>query len=107
MDLRTEILTKLPVRKKVTPSGWLTINCPMCTSQGQSRNDTKSRGGFAFKDGLSYHCFNCNYKASYQTGRLLNKKMRMLLIKLFMVNMIVMIIVLFLIMFIIMFIIMY
>ena len=79
MDLRTEILTKLPVRKKVTPSGWLTINCPMCTSQGQSRNDTKSRGGFVFKDGLSYHCFNCNYKASYQTGRLLNKKMRMLL----------------------------
>ena len=30
-------------------------------------------------DGVSYHCFNCGFKASYQIGRHLSRKMRQLL----------------------------
>jgi hypothetical protein len=53
----------------------------MCTLNGQSRADTKRRGGIMYNpDGaVSYHCFNCQYKTSWQPGRTLSFKMRKLL----------------------------
>ena len=40
----------------------------------------RSRGGLITNpDGVSYHCFNCGYKASWQQGRNLSVKMRKLL----------------------------
>ena len=59
MELQNTIITHMPGKRKKTPSGWTTINCPMCTTNGQSRPDTRSRGGFRFIDGMVYHCFNC------------------------------------------------
>lgn len=43
--------------------------------------DTRGRGGMVFNadGGTSYHCFNCNFKASYQPGRHLTYKFRKLL----------------------------
>jgi len=70
----------LPARKKITPSGWTSFNAPCCHHNGESA-DTRGRGGLtANPDGsVSYHCFNCNFKASYQPGRHLTFKFRKLL----------------------------
>jgi len=74
-------MTAISGSVKKTPSGWNTINCPMCTKQGHVRPDTRHRGGFKFSDVVSYHCFNCNYKASFTPGRLLGRKMQSLLLE--------------------------
>ena len=70
----------LPTKKKTTPSGWTSFNAPCCIHNGESA-DTRGRGGLtANPDGsVSFHCFNCNFKASYQPGRHLTFKFRKLL----------------------------
>ena len=70
----------LPAKRKTTPSGWTSFNAPCCHHNGESV-DTRGRGGLtANPDGsVSYHCFNCNFKASYQPGRHLTFKFRKLL----------------------------
>ena len=70
----------LPAKKKTTPSGWTSFNAPCCHHNGETA-DTRGRGGLtANPDGsVSYHCFNCNFKASYQPGRHLTFKFRKLL----------------------------
>lgn len=70
----------LPAKRKTTPSGWTSFNAPCCHHNGESA-DTRGRGGLtANADGsVSYHCFNCNFKASYQPGRHLTFKFRKLL----------------------------
>ena len=70
----------LPAKKKTTPSGWTSFNAPCCIHNGESP-DTRGRGGLtANADGsVSFHCFNCNFKASYQPGRHLTFKFRKLL----------------------------
>jgi DNA primase len=70
----------LPTKKKTTPSGWISFNAPCCHHNGESA-DTRGRGGLtANPDGsVSFHCFNCNFKASYQPGRHLTFKFRKLL----------------------------
>ena len=80
MNLQSVIVTAISGKMKKTPSGWHTVNCPMCTTRGHARNDTRHRGGFKFSDIASYHCFNCGYKASFTPGRLLGKRMQDLLI---------------------------
>lgn len=70
----------LPSKRKTSPSGWVSFNAVCCPHNGESA-DTRSRGGIApSSDGsVSYHCFNCGFKASYQPGRHLNYKFRKLL----------------------------
>jgi hypothetical protein len=70
----------LPAKKKTTPSGWTSFNAPCCPHNGETA-DTRGRGGLtANPDGsVSFHCFNCNFKASYQPGRHLTFKFRKLL----------------------------
>jgi hypothetical protein len=64
---------------KVTPSGWRSFNAPCCHHNGHS-SDTKKRGGIIEQgDSVSYHCFNCGFKASWQPGRPLSQKLRKLL----------------------------
>jgi hypothetical protein len=74
------IKSLLPAKRKTTPSGWISFNAPCCPHNGQSA-DTRGRGGvIANQDGsVSYACFNCNFKASYQPGRHLTYKFRKLL----------------------------
>lgn len=74
------VKTILPAKRKTTPSGWTSFNAPCCIHNGESA-DTRGRGGLtANADGsVSYHCFNCNFKASYQPGRHLTFKFRKLL----------------------------
>lgn len=70
----------LPAKRKTSPSGWTSFNCPCCVHNGETA-DTRGRGGLTANanGSVSYHCFNCNYKASYQPGRHLTFKFRKLL----------------------------
>ena len=58
------VKTLLPINAKVSPSGWHTLNCPMCVHNGQPRPDSRRRGGFNFpnSDSVVFHCFNCGAK---------------------------------------------
>jgi len=64
------LLTYLPPKRKTTPSGWISFNAPCC-------DDTRGRGGFIVNagDAVSYHCFNCGFKCSWQPGRHISKNM--------------------------------
>ncbi len=75
--IQNTILTSLPANRKKTPSGWISFNAPCCVHNGESA-DKKKRGGIMTSaDGtVSYHCFNCGFKANYVIGRKLNQKMR-------------------------------
>jgi hypothetical protein len=71
----------LPVKRKTnSTSGWTSFNGVCCHHNGESA-DTRGRGGLVNNSdgGVSYHCFNCNFKASYQPGRHLTYKFRKLL----------------------------
>ena len=75
--IQSTILTSLPAGRKKTPSGWISFNAPCCVHNGETA-DKKKRGGIMNSaDGtVSYHCFNCRFKASYVIGRKLSYKMR-------------------------------
>lgn len=68
------LLSHLPHKRKKTPSGWISFNAPCC-------GDKRQRGGFIINSGdaVSYHCFNCGYKASWQPGRQISQKLSKLL----------------------------
>jgi len=74
-----DILSYLPAKRKSTASGWTSFNSPCCEHNGQSK-DTRGRGGIKLTDdGWVYHCFNCNFKATFKIGRPLSVKLRKLL----------------------------
>jgi len=64
------LLTYLPGKRKTTPSGWISFNAVCC-------DDKRQRGGFIVNGGnaVSYHCFNCGFKCSWQPGRHISKNM--------------------------------
>lgn len=73
------LLTHLPNKRKQTPSGWISFNAPCCHHNGTSA-DTRQRGGIIKnEDGVSYHCFNCGYKASWKPGRRISLKLKKLM----------------------------
>lgn len=74
------VLQLLPSKRRRSPSGWISFNAVCCHHRGQSQ-DSRGRGGIMIAtDGLvNYHCFNCNFKASYRPGRHLGYKFRRLL----------------------------
>jgi len=74
-----DILGYLPAKRKSTPSGWVSFNAVCCQHNG-STADKRSRGGLKpTEQGWSYHCFNCNYTASFILGRSVSFKARRLL----------------------------
>jgi len=64
------LLQHLPGKRKTTPSGWISFNAVCC-------DDKRQRGGFIVNagDAVSYHCFNCGFKCSWQPGRHISKNM--------------------------------
>tara|TARA_Y100000389_G_scaffold73516_1_gene70164 strand:+ start:1429 stop:2409 length:981 start_codon:yes stop_codon:yes gene_type:complete len=73
------IIAHLPGKRKTTPSGWTSFNAPCCHHNGNAA-DRRGRGGLISEgDTVSYHCFNCGYKASWQPGRAVSVKLRKLL----------------------------
>lgn len=70
------ILEHLPVRSNRTPSGWTSFDCPMCS-------DKRRRGGVITEGArISYHCFNCGYKASWSPTPNLSRKYQDLALRL-------------------------
>ena len=68
-----DVVAYLPARRKSTPSGWVSFNAPCCA-------DKRQRGGLKVSDqGWSYHCFNCQFTASFVLGRSVGVKARKLL----------------------------
>lgn len=80
MNVVADFVKSILPPHKVTPSGWHTINAPCCVHRGETQ-DTRKRGGFNISaDGnVSFHCFNCSFKASYIVGRHLTVRFRKLL----------------------------
>ena len=80
MSAISEVLFQLmPTQSRQTPSGWRSFNAPCCHHNGHSA-DTRMRGGIRESgDQISYHCFNCGFKASWQPGWLINQNMKNLL----------------------------
>jgi len=75
--IQNTILTSLPAGRKKTPSGWISFNAPCCVYNGESADKKKRGGVMTSADGtVSFHCFNCGFKANYMVGRKLNQKMR-------------------------------
>ena len=67
------VVAYLPVKRKSTPSGWISFNAPCCA-------DKRQRGGLKVSDrGWSYHCFNCQFTTSFILGRTVGFKARKLL----------------------------
>lgn len=80
-SIRDAVSQVLPHKRKTnSSSGWTSFNAPCCPHNGESA-DTRGRGGLVINPdgGVSYHCFNCNFKASYVPGRHLTYKFRKLL----------------------------
>lgn len=72
------LISHLPFKRKQTPSGWISFNAPCCIHNGEN-TDKKARGGVINEgDTVSYHCFNCGFKCSWQPGRPFSHKMRKL-----------------------------
>ena len=65
------LIAYLPSDRKLNRAGWHCFNAVCC-------DDRRHRGGFIINggDAVSYHCFNCGFKASWQPGRTLSQKMR-------------------------------
>ena len=71
----------IPGGWKQTPSGWVSGNCPMCTTRGH-RADTRKRGGLMFQDDkFQYNCFNCGFKTGWSPGRKINGRLQELLVQ--------------------------
>lgn len=71
----------IPGGWKKTPSGWVSGNCPMCSTRGHSA-DKRKRGGFMFDDEkFQYNCFNCGFKTGWSPGRKINGRLQELLLQ--------------------------
>jgi len=68
--IASTLLNYLPGKRKTTPSGWISFNAVCC-------DDNRGRGGFIVNggDAVSYHCFNCGFKCSWQPGRHISQKL--------------------------------
>jgi hypothetical protein len=79
-SIQDAVMQLLPFKRKKSPSGWVSFNAPCCVHNGES-HDKRGRGGLMpnANGGVSYHCFNCQFKAHYTPGYHLNYKFRKLL----------------------------
>ena len=64
---------------KPSSKNWLKRNCPLCHTQGHSR-DTRNRFGIQLNpQSIAVNCFNCGFSAGYSEGRALSKNFKFFL----------------------------
>lgn len=82
MKLLATLNQLLAGRTRQTPSGWMSINCPACTHNGEPTPDTRNRGGLRLNiDGtVTYNCLRCHFRAHWRPGISLNNKMQKFLL---------------------------
>lgn len=80
MSLVQSTLRQFLPTQKVSSSGWVSFNCPVCTLNGQTRPDTRKRGGVRFpdSDSFQYNCFNCHFTTGWSPGKGLSGRAKML-----------------------------
>jgi hypothetical protein len=80
MSLVQDFLRQHLPSQKVSPGGWISFNCPVCTLNGQPRPDTKRRGGVKYSDSDSfqYNCFNCHFTTGWSPGKNLSSRIKQL-----------------------------
>jgi len=80
MSLVQDFLRQHLPTQKVNPNGWTSFNCPVCTFNGQTRNDTRKRGGVRFpdSDSFQYNCFNCHFTTGWSPGKGLSSRVKLL-----------------------------
>ena len=75
-SIQQSVLQLLPARRKTGQNGWTSFNAPCCVHNSETA-DTRGRGGIKTNAGqISFHCFNCGFKASFVPGRHLTFKFR-------------------------------
>lgn len=65
MDFEQVIRQYVPLPARPSAKGWLGVNCRVCNDHGKKG----TRGGFHFRDGMGYNCFNCGHTASFTNGQ--------------------------------------
>jgi len=62
LNLTDLVLQHLSTDRKTNPTGFY-ICCPLCTAMGETRPDSKYRGGFTINSdgGWVYNCHNCHH----------------------------------------------
>jgi len=80
MSLVQSTLRQYLPTQKVSSSGWVSFNCPVCTQNGQTRPDTRKRGGVRFpdSDSFQYNCFNCHFTTGWSPGKGLSSRAKLL-----------------------------
>lgn len=79
VEVLKEALLKNLGQLKQAPNNWLRRNCPVCHTQGHSR-DTRSRFGIQFtNNSIAVNCFNCGFSCGYTEGKPLSKSLKHLL----------------------------
>lgn len=75
--IQDSVVQLLPNRRRHGSNGWISFNAPCCHHRGE-RPDSRGRGGVVLNadGGISYHCFNCQFKTSYKPGWHLGYKFR-------------------------------
>lgn len=79
-SIQDTVLKHLPPKTKASSKGWISFNAVCCSHNGESM-DKRGRGGVitTADGGISYSCFNCNFKTGYVPGYQLGYKFRKLL----------------------------
>lgn len=65
MDFEQVVRQYVPLPARPSAKGWLGVNCRVCNDHGKKG----TRGGFHFRDGIGYNCFNCEHTASFTNGQ--------------------------------------
>lgn len=74
--LKQTLLNYVPSKSRSTGK-CISFNCPCCVYMGESRPDTKGRGGlFIEYDTIGYNCFNCRFKFRQEKGERLGFKVK-------------------------------
>jgi hypothetical protein len=71
-----DILSLIPGKKRLTPSGWHSFNAVCCGYRGH-KPDRRGRGGLR-TDGVNWtmHCFNCGFSCGFTLGKSIPDKTR-------------------------------
>lgn len=74
------VLEHLPYNTKSSAGGWNSFNAVCCIHNGETP-DKRRRGGIICSDdgAIAYHCFNCQFKASWRPGLTISYKFKKLL----------------------------
>jgi hypothetical protein len=75
------LLRYAPSDRRRTPNGWFAFNSVCCVYNGESRPDTRRRGGIRLTEDniVVYNCHNCKFKANWRPGSMLSGRMSDLL----------------------------